>query len=142
MRISDWSSDVCSSDLGGLDAIGVAAEENLVEVELEDLLLAQHVLDAPGEEGFLDLAGVAQFVGQQQVLRHLLGDGRSADRAAAAGEVGDDGAQDARIVDAAMLEEGAVLGGEERLDHLARIFLIFENRKSVVEGKGVSVRVE
>src|SRR3546814_20058746 len=86
MRISDWSSDVCSSDLlveigagGGLDAIGVAAEENLVEVELEDLLLAQHVLDAPGEEGFLDLAGVAQFVGQQQVLRHLLGDGRSAE---------------------------------------------------------------
>ena len=40
-----------------LHAIGVPAEEDLVEVELEDLLLARAPIRAGGEERLADLAG-------------------------------------------------------------------------------------
>src|SRR3546814_6699757 len=98
MRISDWSSDVCSSDLvgwslrqygeighfvefevahvlveiragGGLNAISVAAQKNLVEIQLQYLLLAHHRFDAIGQERFLGLTYIADFVGEEQILR-------------------------------------------------------------------------
>src|SRR3546814_21076700 len=68
MRISDWSSDVCSSDL----------------------------------------------------------DRRGADRAAVLLQIGDDRADDPRIVDAAMLKEGAVLRREESAHEQRRIFAVVE----------------
>ncbi len=40
---------------GGGDAIG-AAEEDLVEIELEDMILGEGLLDAEGEDRLLDLA--------------------------------------------------------------------------------------
>src|SRR3546814_19206204 len=66
MRISDWSSDVCSSDL----------------------------------------------------------DRRGADRAAVLLQIGDDRADDPRIVDAAMLKEGAVIRREESAHEQRRIFAV------------------
>src|SRR3546814_7913144 len=100
MRISDWSSDVCSSDLvgwslrqygeighfvefevahvlveiragGGLNAISVAAQKNLVEIQLQYLLLAHHRFDAIGQERFLGLTYIADFVGEEQILGDL-----------------------------------------------------------------------
>ena len=56
---------------------------------------------------------------EQEILGHLLGDGRGADRAPARlqiAHIGDDGADDALNVEPAMLIEVLVLGGDEGLD--------------------------
>src|SRR3546814_7950062 len=46
MRISDWSSDVCSSDLGHLVAVEIGVERRADErVELDRLALDQHRLE-------------------------------------------------------------------------------------------------
>src|SRR3546814_12287891 len=42
MRISDWSSDVCSSDLGALRAVGVDPQILVVDVDVDLLGLRQH----------------------------------------------------------------------------------------------------
>ena len=99
--------------------VGAEAEIDLVEVELENAVLAEGTLDAEGEDRFLDLAVERQLVGQQEVLRHLLGDGRGADQPAVlsqVAQVGDDGAHDAEQVDARVAEKVLVLGGEDGVD--------------------------
>src|SRR3546814_16323623 len=91
MRISDWSSDVCSSDLRGQlegrgdqrafghgqlvkrlavvvlgcrgHAVRTVAEEHLVEVQLEDLVFAQLVLDAHRDEDLGDRKSVGSGKG-------------------------------------------------------------------------------
>ena len=60
------------------DAVGADAEIDLVEIELEDLVLAVGALDADGEDGFLDLALERAVAREQEVLGHLLRDGRGA----------------------------------------------------------------
>src|SRR3546814_777448 len=120
MRISDWSSDVCSSDLvahvlveiragGGLNAISVAAQKNLVEIQLQYLLLAHHRFDAIGQERFLGLTYIADFVGEEQILGDLLCNGGCPDRTTAMSQVRDHRRDDAGIIQAMMLKKGAVL---------------------------------
>ncbi len=97
-------------------AVGALAEIDLVQVQLEDALLAQRPLDPDRQQRLLDLAREADLVGQQHVLDHLLGDGRCADRPlalAALHQVGRGGAQDGQRVDAVVAEEALVLGGDE-----------------------------
>ena len=110
--------------LGGCrHAIGADAEIDLVEIELEDLLLGEGALDADGEDRLFQLPLDGLVAGQQEVLGHLLGDGRGADRAPARlqiAHIGDDGADDALNVEAAMLIEVLVLGGDEGLDDAGR----------------------
>ena len=108
-------------------AIGAIAEENLVQIQLEDLLLGEGRFQPVGEDGFLDLAVDAALVGQQDVLGHLLGDGRAALETPARGGVEDvleHGAAQTAHVDAAVVEEVPVLGREEGLDHRQRDLLI------------------
>jgi hypothetical protein len=52
----------------GFNAKCLTPKCNLVHVERQDLLLVQRILNAIGEDRLLDLAGIAIFVGQQQVL--------------------------------------------------------------------------
>ena len=66
----------------GGDAVGAEAEIDFVEIEFEDLVLRIGALDPHRQQGFLDLAGERHFVGQQEVLRDLLGDGGGALRPA------------------------------------------------------------
>src|SRR3546814_12404262 len=97
MRISDWSSDVCSSDLHDLDLAllrGIA----LLDCTIEVIFSARQAL-----EGTLDIVGL----GGQGVQ-----------------------ASQGRFLRAAGLDDGGVEQAEARGD-----------RKSVVEGKSVSVRV-
>ena len=63
---------------GGVDAIGAAAEIDAVEIELEDLVLGEFALERERQHAFLDLAAEGAAVGQEDVARELLGDGRSA----------------------------------------------------------------
>jgi hypothetical protein len=101
---------------GAGDAVGAEAEENLVEVEFENAVLRIGLLDAEGQDRFLDLALVGLVLGEQEVLRHLLGDRRRA-LARAGLQIVDHGAEEAGHVDAGMLVEILVLGREEgRLD--------------------------
>ena len=81
-------------------------------------------LEPEREEGFLDLAVERALVGEEEVLGELLGQRRAAlDDAAGTGILGD-GTEEAEEIDAEMLEEAAVLGGEEGGDDEGRQLLI------------------
>src|SRR3546814_11412083 len=69
MRISDWSSDVCSSDLRRRHVADLVEEEGALVGQLD---LADGGLDGPGEGPLL----MAEELALQQVFR----DGRAVDR--------------------------------------------------------------
>ena len=106
----------------GGDAVGLLAEVDFVEIELEDVFLAHALVDAQGEDQFLDLAGDADLVAEEHVLGDLLRDGRGADRTAAATVVQDvveSGAGDGQRVNATMGPELLIFGGDKGLlDHV------------------------
>ena len=59
-------------------APGAGAEIDAVEPDLEDFLLGEMLLQPQRQQQFLHLAAQRAGVGEEQVLRHLLGDGRAA----------------------------------------------------------------
>ncbi len=63
---------------GGFDPIRTIAEVDLVDVELEDLVLAEFAFDLQRQQYFVDLARKAALAGEEVVLRHLHGDGATA----------------------------------------------------------------
>src|SRR3546814_16333387 len=102
MRISDWSSDVCSSDLADADeqlAAAVLVEEDDARIELARLR-------------------------EQAIERHGLSRTRRAD--------------DREIAEITLVKVEEIRPCRGRLEQGDRI----ADRKSVVEGKGVSVRVD
>ncbi len=114
-----------------LDAERAAAHIGAVEIELEDLLLAQVRFQPEREEGLVDLARQGALVREEQVFRQLLGQGRAALHHA--GRAGVDGqrAAEADGIDAPMVVEAAVLGREHRLDDI--IGILIERHRVVVE---------
>ena len=101
------------------DAVGAEAEIDFIEIEFEDTVLRIGALDAHRQQGFLDLAGEGDLVGQQEVLCDLLGDGRRTLRPAVGAvvlRIQHGRARHAGEVDAAMLVEVLVFGREERVD--------------------------
>ena len=106
-----------------VDAEGAAAHVGAVEIELQNLVLRQPRFEPQREERLLHLALDRSFVVQKQVLRELLGDRGAALHHAAGPRVGGDGAQGAGHVDAEMLVEAPILGGEHRLDQMVGEFL-------------------
>ena len=101
-------------------AVGAEAEEDLVQVEFEDMVLGEGLFDAQGDDRLADLALDRDLVGQQEVLGHLLGDGRSADRPPVLAQVPDvhhHRAGDGQRIDAAVAVEILVLGRQEGVDH-------------------------
>ena len=103
----------------GGHAVGADAEIDLVQVELEDPVLRIGALDADGEDRLLELALELLLARQQEVLGHLLGDGRGTLGAllAVVLQVVDHGAGNAGEVEAAVLVEALVLGGQEGGNH-------------------------
>jgi hypothetical protein len=99
----------------GLDTVGTGAEINPVEVELENLGLAQLALEPKRKHEFLHLAPERALLRQEQVLGELLGDGRSALGDVPAGEIGEHRAREAHGIDTEMAVEAAVLDGDEGL---------------------------
>ncbi len=100
-------------------AIGALPQVDLVHVQLKDLVLGQVGLDLVGQQHFIQLAGVRLLAGQEEVARHLHGDGGGALRQAAA-QVGQPGAQHANEVHAAVFVEAVVLDGQHGLLHHIR----------------------
>jgi hypothetical protein len=58
-----------------LDAPGAAAQINRIEIELENLRLAQCMLDPRGKDHLADLALIGEVIAHQQVLDDLLRNG-------------------------------------------------------------------
>src|SRR5262249_4201533 len=103
---------------GELDAPRAAAEIDGIEIELENLRLAERTLDPRRHDHLADLALVGQVFAHQQVLDDLLSDGRAALRAAGGGEFADEGADQAALVDPFMLIEAFALGREKTFLHV------------------------
>ena len=118
-----------------LDAVGAIAEVDLVEVQLEDLVLAVALLDVECDAHLPQLpaqaAVAAVDVLGKEVAGELHGDGgRTGDPSAKNGTLG--GTEDPDPVDAVMLVEALVLRREEGLD---------DGRRNLVEGHhGACVR--
>src|SRR6516164_7741597 len=89
-----------------------AGEIGAVEIELEDLVLGQPYLEPQREECFFDFALDGALVRQEQVLGQLLADRGATLHHAAGARVREHRAEQAGNVDAEMLVEAAVLGGE------------------------------
>ena len=107
----------------GVDAEGAAAEIGAVEIELEDVVLRQPHFQPHRQEGFLHLALDGALIGEEQVLGELLRDRGAALHHAAGARIGEHRAEGARDVDAEMLEEAPVFGGEHRLDQVIGEFV-------------------
>src|SRR3546814_14752677 len=90
MRISDWSSDVCSSDLIGQPEVGAAVDDDGV-TELRGQFRGMPVRQAEeddvmtGQQG--GIGGLQDPVGQRQQMRVMLAE--AAARAGGAGECPD-----------------------------------------------------
>ncbi len=103
------------------DAVGAVAEEDLVQVQLEDLVLAELALHLQRQQHFLELAEIAVLVAEEEVARDLLGDGAAAGHALVAGGGGQpDRARDAAPVQADVLVEVRVLDGDHGVAGLDR----------------------
>jgi hypothetical protein len=107
----------------GGEAVGALAEEDLVDVELEDLVLGEVGLDLEGEQHFRELARERLLAREEEGARDLHGDGRGALAASLRAQVGGGGSHHAHVVDAAVLVEAIVLRGQDRRLHHLRHFL-------------------
>ena len=121
-------------DLGrGRDAVGVVAEEDGVEVALEDLLLRLLLLEPHRVDHLQQLvAAVAFEAGQEVVLDDLHRDRRSALLRCVGREVRQRRPEQAAHVDALVHPELVVLDGQERLDDVGR-HLVERDRLAVLE---------
>src|SRR3546814_17344367 len=64
MRISDWSSDVCSSDLDGPTSVAIVGGDQLAQQSITavpDLVRATPALNASGSFGALSIRGIGSL---------------------------------------------------------------------------------
>ena len=99
------------------DAVVAQAQIDFVEIEFEDALFRIGRLDAEAQQHLADLALEAALIGEQEVLGHLLGDGRGALHALAALHQNHKSAGDALGINAAMGVEILVFRRKEGLLH-------------------------
>ena len=103
------------------DAVIGPAEVDVVQVDVENLALAEFFLDARGQHNFLQLADVGFFARNEELLHRLHGDGAGALHLFAPGQRhGQRGAQHGDGVHPLVLPEARVLGGQKGQHHAAR----------------------
>ena len=103
-----------------LDAVQAVAEVHLVQVHLEDLVLAVHLLEVRREDHFLELPAVGLVAAEEALPGELLRDGAAAFGAPSLLQVLQDRRGDANAVNAAVLVEALVLDRHHRLDQVRR----------------------
>ena len=118
----------------GFDTVGAVAEVDRVQILLEDLILAELLLELDREERLADLlgdrslredvglhaVGVGRVRAGVDVLHELFGDRRGSLYRAPLHHVGVGGTQDPGDVDAGVVVEAVVLGGDHGIDHVGR----------------------
>ena len=109
---------------GRLDAARAVAEVDVVQIQLEDLVLAEPVLDLVGHPDLEQLAAERALAGgdalRKGVARELHRQRARSFFVTPGLQVREQGADDPAQVDGAVLVEALVLGGEEGLRHVAR----------------------
>ncbi|MCY1516836.1 hypothetical protein D9M68_514930 [compost metagenome] len=101
---------------GGGEAVGAVAQVDLVQVDLQDLVLAQLLLEPEGQHDLRGLAAERALRAQVDVARHLHRDGRGALLAPAL-EAGHGRAREALVVHAAVVVEARVFHGQHGVLH-------------------------
>ena len=100
-------------------AIGAETQIDFVQIQLEYPFLGKRPLDAKRQDRLFHLTLDRDLVGQQKILRHLLGDRRGAARASVRAEIAQvlhHGAGQADEVNARMAVEILIFGRQKRLD--------------------------
>src|SRR3546814_19288467 len=107
MRISDWSSDVCSSDLDTADRlIALLAQVDIIEVGFKNRALVEARLDDQRVSDLIEFAAECLRVAEKQTAHQLLGQRTAALTQLAGTQIDPRCAQDAQWIDTAMqLEE-------------------------------------
>jgi len=108
---------------GRLDPVSAGPEVNLVEIEIQNLVLAQGVVDAISKDGFLQFADVGLFRGKEERLDHLLGDGTSALDNLPRLKVLERCSNDPRQIDPAVFIETHIFGSQKSFHHMRRNLL-------------------
>src|SRR2546429_7375378 len=96
------------------------AEVDLIRVELEDLVFGEILLDVDGQEGLVHLAAEALFRRQEDLLGKLLGQRRGSLDLLPGNEVLETGTDDGLRIDAAVMVEVRILGGDDGVDQMRR----------------------
>ena len=96
----------------------VLAHRHVIDVALEDLVLAQTNLEHRGDGQLLELAAEGALVPLQKSPRQLLRDGAGALGKAMRPEIGNGGLDDANRIDSRMVIEVAILAGQQSLDQV------------------------
>ena len=119
------------------NAVGTGAQIDVVEVLVEDLVLAQLALELESQRCLLGLTHQGAVLGQKDDPGQLLGDGARSLLHLAAGNIGDQGAADADDVDAVVLIEAGVFRCDEgvldQLRHLAQGDLLARGRPQLLQ---------
>ena len=103
-----------------LDAPRPATEIDRVEIELENFRLGQGALHARGDDHLAQFSFVGDVVPHKQVLGDLLRNGRAALRPARLRQIADERAHQPALVDACVLMEALVFGGDEGVAYHVR----------------------
>ncbi len=112
---------------------------DVVQVGLEDLPLRMRALEGERDPRLAELAPQVALGGEEQVLHELLGQRAAAFHHPSRPKVGPGGAHDPLRVEAAVVEEAAVLDRQHRVDHRGRQ-AEEPHRIPVARAAGVGVR--
>ena len=94
--------------------VGALAQEDLVDIDLQDAVFAEHLLHLQRQQDFLGLALWREVLRQQHGAHELLGDGGGT-LPAPAGQHGKHGARHTLRIDAAVAAKAAVFHGQQRV---------------------------
>ena len=120
-------------DLGrGHHAIGAVAEIDLVQVELENGLLVQFLLDLQRQQDLVELARVGLLRTEEEVARHLHGDGAAAAGLGTGGDQFVDRRHQGQRVHPVVGPELVILGGEKGLLDFFRNRLVLDRNSSML----------
>ena len=127
---------------GGFCPIGPVAKIDLVQVKLENLFLAEYPLNLNGQHDFVEFAQEALVTAEEEVTRHLHGDGGAAGADFPVACQFHRGPHQAFQVDPVVPEKAFILCGQHRLDQgfrqfvkgyrLSALFSVFSNKFYII----------
>ena len=120
--------DPCCS----LYTVGTIPQVDLVEVQLENFILAERPLDAKCQQDLRQLAQVGLLAGKKEITRHLHGDGACATSLFTGTRQFNGSSHQPREVHAGVFIEMIVLGSQEGLHHQRRDRFDSDRRTTLV----------
>src|SRR5690606_11712606 len=102
---------------GSLHTVIATTQIDLVQIEIKDLFFGELLFNLSGEKEVFDFPGDGALFCQEEGFRHLLSDGGAALNQSSFFKVYNEGTHDAVVIDAFVIIEVIVLGGEEGVYH-------------------------